>query len=74
MIIYLQENEPLRVMYNKRNILNLGANLREPTWHQWNPRKPVYDPLDGPKESNSVYFRLETKGKEALTEDYPLVS
>ena len=58
-------------MHKDRDILNLGANLREPSWHRWNPRKPHYNAEEGPKNSNSVHFRLESK--TCLTEDYPMV-
>ncbi|XP_033208595.1 uncharacterized protein LOC117167629 [Belonocnema kinseyi] len=67
-----QESPPLRVMHEGRDILNLGANLREPTWHNWNPRNHKYDEEKEGLKRNSVYFRLNSKGEEALTEDYPV--
>ncbi|XP_076168828.1 uncharacterized protein LOC143147467 [Ptiloglossa arizonensis] len=60
-------NEPLRVYYNERDILNLGANIREPFWQMRIPMMPRYD-FKSFMENRSVYYRL---GEYGLTEEYP---
>ncbi|XP_051168779.1 uncharacterized protein LOC127286405 [Leptopilina boulardi] len=61
----------MRVTYRNRDILNLGANLREPSWHRWNPRRPQYDSLDNiPVTCNSVFYRLDMRND--YKEDFPV--
>lgn len=61
------EEPPLRIYYKQRDILNLGANIREPFWQMRVPTMPRYD-YKSFMENRSVYFRL---GEYGLTEDYP---
>ncbi|CAD1480555.1 unnamed protein product, partial [Heterotrigona itama] len=58
---------PLRVYYRERDILNLGANVREPFWQMRIPTMPRYD-YRSFMENRSVYYRL---GEFGLTEEYP---
>ncbi|XP_043473479.1 uncharacterized protein LOC122505732 [Leptopilina heterotoma] len=61
----------IRVTYRNRDILNLGANLREPSWHRWNPRRPQYDSVDDiPITCNSVFYRLDMRND--YKEDFPV--
>ncbi|XP_066587788.1 uncharacterized protein [Prorops nasuta] len=60
-------NEPIKVIYKERDILNLGANLRGPFWQMRNPAMPRYN-FKTFMANRSVYFRL---GDYGLTEDYP---
>ncbi|XP_016913804.1 uncharacterized protein LOC107998826 isoform X2 [Apis cerana] len=62
-----EEELPLRIYYRQRDILNLGANLREPFWQMRVPTMPRYD-FKSFVENRSVYYRL---GEFGLTEDYP---
>ncbi|XP_053978554.1 uncharacterized protein LOC128876319 isoform X1 [Hylaeus volcanicus] len=59
---------PIRVYHNERDILNLGANIREPFWQMRIPMMPRYD-FRSFMENRSVYFRL---GEFGLIEDYPM--
>ncbi|KOC66500.1 hypothetical protein WH47_08893 [Habropoda laboriosa] len=61
---------PLRIYYRERDILNLGANIREPFWQMRIPMMPRYD-FKSFMENRSVYYRL---GEHGLTEEYPTVS
>ncbi|XP_017893386.1 uncharacterized protein LOC108632996 [Ceratina calcarata] len=61
------DEPPLRIYYKQRDILNLGANIREPFWQMRVPTMPRYD-YKSFMENRSVYFRL---GEYGLTEDYP---
>lgn len=60
---------PVRIYYRQRDILNLGANIREPFWQMRVPMMPRYD-FRSFMENRSVYYRL---GEHGLTEDYPTV-
>ncbi|XP_043511817.1 uncharacterized protein LOC122529598 [Frieseomelitta varia] len=62
-----KEEPPLRVYYRERDILNLGANVREPFWQMRIPMMPRYD-YRSFMENRSVYYRL---GEFGLTEEYP---
>ena len=61
---------PVRVCYRERDILNLGANIREPFWQMRVPMMPRYD-FKSFMENRSVYYRL---GEYGLTEEYPVRS
>lgn len=62
------EKDPLiRIQYKDRDILNLGANIREPFWQMRIPTMPRYD-YKSFMENRSVYYRL---GENGLTEEYP---
>ncbi|XP_017788893.1 PREDICTED: uncharacterized protein LOC108571384 [Habropoda laboriosa] len=61
------EDPPLRIYYRERDILNLGANIREPFWQMRIPMMPRYD-FKSFMENRSVYYRL---GEHGLTEEYP---
>ncbi|XP_076750828.1 uncharacterized protein LOC143423403 [Xylocopa sonorina] len=63
-----QPEPPLRIYYRQRDILNLGANIREPFWQMRIPMMPRYD-FKSFMENRSVYYRL---GEYGLTEDYPM--
>ncbi|KAG7189166.1 hypothetical protein KM043_008730 [Ampulex compressa] len=63
-------NVSLRVFYKDRDILNLGANIREPFWQMRSPSMPRYD-FRSFMANRSVYYRL---GEYGLTEEYPIVS
>lgn len=65
-----QTDPPLRIYYRDRDILNLGANIREPSWQMRIPTMPRYD-FKSFMENRSVYYRL---GEHGLTEEYPTVS
>lgn len=72
-LLKFQKTVTMRVTYSNRDILNLGANLREPSWHRWDPRKPQYDSVDNiPITCNSVFYRLD--GRNNCREDFPVVS
>lgn len=58
---------PIRVEYRNRDILNLGANIREPFWQMRIPTMPRYD-YKSFMENRSVYYRL---GEYGLMEEYP---
>ncbi|XP_031840018.2 uncharacterized protein LOC116430271 isoform X1 [Nomia melanderi] len=58
---------PLRIYYRERDILNLGANIREPFWQMRIPTMPRSD-FKSFLENRSVYYRL---GEHGLTEEYP---
>ncbi|XP_076624624.1 uncharacterized protein LOC143343531 isoform X1 [Colletes latitarsis] len=60
-------NLQVRVYHNERDILNLGANIREPLWQMRVPRMPRYD-VKNFMENQSVYYRLSEYG---LTMEYP---
>ena len=62
-----QEEAPIRIFYRERDILNLGANLREPFWQMRVPMMPRYD-YKNFMENRSVYYRF---GEHGLTRDYP---
>nr|XP_034178583.1 uncharacterized protein LOC117603487 [Osmia lignaria] len=57
----------LRVYYRQRDILNLGANIREPCWQMRVPTMPRYD-FKSFMENRSIYYRL---GEYGLIEEYP---
>lgn len=61
----------MRIFYRERDILNLGANLREPFWQMRVPMMPRYD-YRNIMENRSVYYRVV--GEQELTRDYPTVS
>ncbi|CAK9812529.1 hypothetical protein ANTPLA_LOCUS7432 [Anthophora plagiata] len=63
-----QQKPPVRVHYRGRDILNLGANIREPFWQMRVPMVPRYD-FKSFMENRSVYYRLSEHG---LTEEYPM--
>lgn len=63
-----KHDEPIRIHYNDRDILNLGANIREPFWQMRIPTMPRYD-FKSFMENRSVYYRL---GEYGLTEEYPM--
>lgn len=62
-----KEPPPVRVLYKERDILNLGANIREPFWQMRTPSMPRFN-LRSFMANRSVYYRL---GDHGLTEDYP---
>ncbi|XP_076285226.1 uncharacterized protein LOC143211428 [Lasioglossum baleicum] len=63
-----EKHDPLiRVQYKDRDILNLGANIREPFWQMRIPTMPRYD-YKSFMENRSVYYRL---GEYGLMEEYP---
>lgn len=62
---------PIRIFYRERDILNLGANLREPFWQMRVPMMPRYD-YRSYMENRSVSYRFI--GDNELTRDYPTVS
>ncbi|XP_015428553.1 PREDICTED: uncharacterized protein LOC107185400 [Dufourea novaeangliae] len=62
-----KSNPPFRIYYKERDILNLGANIREPFWQMRIPMMPRYD-FKSFMENRSVYYRL---GEYGLTEEYP---
>ncbi|XP_015606930.1 uncharacterized protein LOC107273348 [Cephus cinctus] len=59
--------QAIKVVYGERDILNLGANIREPSWQLRSPMMPSCN-LTILMANRSIYCRL---GKYALTEDYP---
>ncbi|XP_012274115.1 uncharacterized protein LOC105696308 isoform X1 [Orussus abietinus] len=65
-----QVEAPLRVQHQGRDILNLGANVREPSWQVRYPTMPRQN-LQAFMENRSIYYRL---GEHGLTEEYPAVS
>ncbi|XP_033346353.1 uncharacterized protein LOC117231752 isoform X1 [Bombus vosnesenskii] len=66
-----EEEAPIRIFYRERDILNLGANLREPFWQMRVPTTPRYD-YKSFIENRSVYYRFV--GEQEPTKDYPTVS
>ncbi|XP_076653747.1 uncharacterized protein LOC143359575 [Halictus rubicundus] len=63
-----EKHDPaIRIQYRDRDILNLGANIREPFWQMRIPTMPRYD-YKSFMENRSVYYRL---GENGLTEEYP---
>ncbi|XP_033186179.1 uncharacterized protein LOC117154893 isoform X2 [Bombus vancouverensis nearcticus] len=63
-----EEEAPIRIFYRERDILNLGANLREPFWQMRVPTTPRYD-YKSFIENRSVYYRFV--GEQGPTKDYP---
>ncbi|KAL2718066.1 uncharacterized protein V1478_011942 [Vespula squamosa] len=59
-------NVPCKVIYCGRDILNLGANIREPTWRL---RIPFTCTHNNVTDNSSKYNLLSEK---ALTEEYPM--
>ncbi|XP_078053706.1 uncharacterized protein LOC144479077 [Augochlora pura] len=62
-----KDNQPVRIYYKERDILNLGANIREPFWQMRVPTTPKCD-FKSFMENRSVFYRL---GEYGLTEEYP---
>ncbi|XP_012142758.2 uncharacterized protein LOC100878637 [Megachile rotundata] len=60
-------NTQFRIYYKQRDILNLGANIREPFWQMRVPTMPRYD-FKSFMENRSIYYRL---GEYGLIEEYP---
>ncbi|XP_046838324.1 uncharacterized protein LOC124432965 isoform X1 [Vespa crabro] len=60
-------NVPCKVIYCGRDILNLGANMREPSWRLLIPYTCNHNNVT---DNNSNYHLLSEK---ALTEEYPMV-
>ncbi|XP_047368092.1 uncharacterized protein LOC124956383 [Vespa velutina] len=59
-------NVPCKVIYCGRDILNLGANMREPSWRLLIPYTCNHNNVT---DNNSNYHLLSEK---ALTEEYPM--
>nr|XP_033330226.1 uncharacterized protein LOC117222570 isoform X1 [Megalopta genalis] len=65
-----EDNQPVHIYYKDRDILNLGANIREPFWQMRVPTTPKCD-FKSFMENRSVFYRL---GEYGLMEEYPKVS
>ncbi|KAK2584794.1 hypothetical protein KPH14_007112 [Odynerus spinipes] len=64
---YEKPNCNSKIVYNGRDILNLGANIREPFWQMRTPNLSLHN-LKTIMANRSIYYRLGEKG---LTEEYP---
>ncbi|XP_034943599.1 uncharacterized protein [Chelonus insularis] len=62
------DEPPLKILYKNRDILNLEANLREPSWQMRTPSVPRHN-IRYFMANRSIYFRL---GDHGLKEDYPM--
>lgn len=56
-----------KIVYKGRDILNLGANIREPFWQMRSPSLSYHN-LKTIMANRSIYYRL---GENGLTEEYP---